>query len=236
MDTIYFDFKKAFDMVPHKRLLAKLESYGIQGKILKWVEEFLIGRNQYVVVNGERSSSGKVTSGIPQGTVLGPILFAVYINDILENLTSDGFLFADDTKVFRAITNKIDALCLQADIDSLKRWSEVWGMEFNLDKCHVLTLGKFENTKYTHRYRLGEEELEHVFAEKDLGVSIDSGLTFEEHIFNKVKTANGIVGLVRRSFSYLDARSFKKVFCAFIRPRLEYTQSVWAPYLHNTFT
>ena len=93
-------------------------------------------------MNGELSSSGSVTSGIPQGTVLGPILFVVYINDILENITSDGFLFADDTKIFRAITSRSDALHLQADIGSLKRW----GMEFNLDKCHVLTLGKFENT------------------------------------------------------------------------------------------
>ena len=106
-------------------------------------------------------------------------------------------------------------------------------MEFNLDKCHVLTLGKFENTKYTHKYRLGEEEIEHVFTEKDLGLTIDSGLTFEEHIFDKVRIANGIVGLVRRSFSYLDARSFKKLFCAFDRPHLEYAQSVWAPHLQK---
>ena len=106
-------------------------------------------------------------------------------------------------------------------------------MEFNLDKCHVLTLGKFENIKYTHRYQLGEKEIEHVFMEKDLGVTIDSGLTFDDHISNKVRVANGIVGLVRRSFSHLDPRSFKKLFCAFIRPHLEYAQSVWAPHLQK---
>ena len=233
VDTIYFDFKKAFDMVPHKRLLTKLESYGIKGKILDWIRAFLIGRNQSVLVNGELSSSGSVTSGIPQGTVLGPILFVVYINDILENITSDGFLFADDTKIFRAITSRSDALHLQADIDSLKCWSEKWGMEFNLDKCHVLTLGKFENTKYTHRYKLGGNEIEHAFSEKDIGVTIDSELTFDEHISNKVRSANGIVGLVRRSFSFLDTRSFKKLFCAFVRPHLEYAQSVWAPHLQR---
>lgn len=231
VDTIYFDFKKAFDMVPHKRLLAKLKSYGIKGKILKWIEEFLVGRNQYVTVNGEKSSSGSVTSGIPQGTVLGPILFVLYINDILENITSDGFLFADDTKIFRTITSKEDALHLQSDIDSLKEWSEKWGMEFNRDKCHVLTLGKFENTKYAHRYLIGDDEIEHVFAEKDLGVTVDSALTFDDHISNKVRVANGIVGLVRRSFTYLDTKSIKKLFCAFVRPHLEYAQSVWAPHL-----
>ena len=233
VDTIYFDFKKAFDMVPHKRLMGKLESYGIKGKILQWMKAFLIGRNQSVLVNGEKSSPGCVTSGIPQGTVLGPIIFVLYINDILENITSDGFLFADDTKIFRAITSKEDALHLQSDIDSLKFWSETWGMEFNLDKCHVLTLGKFENTKYTHRYQLGGEELEHVFTEKDLGVTIDSGLTFADHISNKTRLANAIVGLIRRSFSHLDTRSFKKLFCAFVRPHLEYAQSVWAPHLQK---
>ena len=113
VDTIYFDFKKAFDMVPHKRLLAKLESYGIKGKILDWIRAFLIGRNQSVLVNGELSSSGSVMSGIPQGNVPGPILFVVYINDILENIRSDGFIFADDTKIFRAITSRSDTLHLQ---------------------------------------------------------------------------------------------------------------------------
>ena len=121
--------KKAFDMVPHKRLLSTLQSYGISGRILTWIQEFLVGRNQYVIVNGEKSSPGSVTSGIPQGTVLGPLLFVIYINGILENITSDGFLFDDDTKIFRTITSKDDALRLQSDIDSLKEWSEDWGNE-----------------------------------------------------------------------------------------------------------
>ena len=106
-------------------------------------------------------------------------------------------------------------------------------MEFNRKKCHVLSLGKFENTKHTHRYQLGGDEIEHVFMEKDLGITIDSELTYEEHIANKVRVANGIVGLMRRSFSYLDPMSFKKLFCAFVRPHLEYGQSVWAPHLQK---
>ena len=159
VDTIYFDFKKVFNMVPHKRLIAKIEAYGIRGKVLNGIKEFLTGWQQNVMVNGDKSSGGRVTSGISQGTVLGPLLFVVYINDILENVTSDGFLFANETKLFRAITSKEDALHLQADIDTLESWSEKWGMEFNRDKCHVLTLDKFENTKHTHHYVLGGEEL-----------------------------------------------------------------------------
>ena len=106
-------------------------------------------------------------------------------------------------------------------------------MEFNRKKCHVLPLGRFEDTKHTHHYKLGGEEIEHVFTEKDLGITIDSELTYEEHIFNKIRIANGIVGLMRRSFSYLDPSSFKKLFCAFVRPHLEYGQSVWAPHLQK---
>ena len=233
VDAIYFDFKKAFDMVPHKRLMAKLKSYGVKGKLLNWIEEFLTGRQQCVIVNGERSSPGYVTSGIPQGTVLGPLLFVVYINDILENISSEGFLFADDTKIFRTITSRNNLLNLQSDIDALKEWSEEWGMEFNKGKCHVLSLGKFENIKHTHRYQLEGDEIEHVFMEKDLGITIDSEMSFEEHISNKVRVANAIVGLMRRSFSFLDPSSFKNLFCAFVRPHLEYGQSVWAPHLQK---
>ena len=192
-------------MVPHKRL----ESYGVKCKLLRWIEEFLTGRQQCVLVNGEKSSYGHVTSGIPQGTVLGPLLFVVYINDILENISSDGFLFADDTKIFKTITSRDDSLNLQADIDALRNWSLEWGMEFNKGKCHVLTLGKFENTKHTHRYQLGGDENEHVFSEKDLGITIDSELTYDDHISNKIRNANGNAGLMRRSFSYLDPLTFR---------------------------
>ena len=122
----------------------------------------------------------------PTGTVFGPLLFVVYINDILKNLSSDRFLFADDTKIFRTITSRDDSLNLQSDIDALEKWAVIWGMEFNREKCHVLTLGKFENTKHTQRYQLSGDEIEHVFTEKDLGITIDSELTFEEHISIKV--------------------------------------------------
>ena len=124
-----------------------------------------------------------------------------------------------------------DALSLQADIDELEKWSNTWLLKFNPDKCHVLTLGKFENIKYTHRYRIYGNELEHVFEEKDLGVKFDAELCFEEHISEKVKKANTIMGLIRRSFSYLSCNLFKKLYLSFVRPHLEYAQTVWPPHL-----
>ena len=230
VDCIYLDFAKAFDTVPHKRLLNKLKAYGITGAMLTWIQAFLTGRTHTVVVNGVSSETNAVISGIPQGSVLGPILFIVYINDILDNIKSDGFLFADDTKILRSIRTKDDAVALQSDIDALEEWSNKWLLRFNPKKCHVLSLGKIENTMYTMRYQVYGSEMEHVFEEKDLGVIVDSQLTFEEHITAKVKVANAMVGLIRRSFSFLSCHLFRKLYLALVRPHLEYAQVVWSPH------
>ena len=233
IDTIYFDFAKAFDSVPHRRLISKLESYGISGRVLNWIKNYLNERQQTVSVNGEKSDPVEVLSGVPQGTVLGPLLFVLYINDILDNTKSHGFMFADDTKLFRQVTSKEDALVLQSDINLLDEWSKKWLLSFNKSKCHVLTLGKFDDIMYAHRYTVADYEIEYVFQEKDLGVTVDSALSFEEHISKKVKTANSIVGLIRRSFSFLDAKSFVKLFTAFVRPHLEYAVPAWDPHLQK---
>ena len=109
----------------------------------------------------------------------------------------------------------------------------MWLLKFNTDKCHVLTMGKFENIVHTQRYTLYGDELDHVFEEKDLGVIIDMELTFEEHIATKVKKANGIMGLIRRSFSFLDGETFKKLYTSFVRAHLEYANPVWSPHLRK---
>ena len=231
VDSIYLDFSKAFDTVPHQRLLGKLESYGIRGDLHNWIKAFLCNRSQEVIVNGSKSAASAVISGIPQGTVLGPVLFVLYINDLLDNISSSGLMFADDTKIYRQITTRDDALKLQSDISKLEEWSKKWELHFNHDKCHVLTMGKFENIQHAHRYVVYDNEIEHVFEEKDLGVTIDSDLKFEDHIARKVRTANAIVGQMRRSFSFLDCDNFKRIFTAFVRPHLEYGEAVWSPHL-----
>ena len=233
VDVIYLDFEKAFDTVPHHRLLGKLTAYGMSGAVHKWVSNYLSGRTQVVSVNGTESDVGSVLSGVPQGTVLGPLLFVIYINDMLDSISSDGLLFADDTKVFRQVTSENDALQLQSDINKLEAWTKIWLLRFNADKCHVLTIGKFVNIRHTHRYKIGGTELEHVFEEKDLGVQVDAELSFDEHINAKVRIANQIMGLIRRSFAYLDAKSFVKLYTALVRPHLEYAQSVWSPHLQK---
>lgn len=233
VDTIYLDFQKAFDTVPHRRLIGKLDAYGISGNILDWIKGFLTERSQIVKVNGVESFPAPVISGIPQGSVLGPLLFLIYINDLPDAVKSYVLLFADDTKIFRCVASESDAKELQEDIDSLQNWSDKWLLRFHPDKCHVLTLGKLENIKFTKRYTILQQELEHVDIEKDLGVSFDSNLTFEQHISAKVNKANSIVGLIRRSFTYLDCKLFKKLYTTFVRPHLEYGQAVWSPHLRK---
>ena len=146
-------------------------------------------------------------------------------------MKSDVFLFADDTKIARQVKTVSDSQILQDDLDSLSNWSNNWLLEFNADKCHVLTIGKIENITHTHKYVINGEELEHVFEEKDLGVTVDFEMSFSEHICLKVKKANAIMGLIRRSFSFLDVALFRKLYTTFVRPHIEYAQVVWSPFL-----
>ena len=186
-----------------------------------------------VKVNNEESEKGEVLSGVPQGSVLGPLLFVLYINDLPESVCSSLYLFADDTKLLKTINNVEDSLILQKDIDALEEWSRKWLLKFHPDKCHVLTIGKLCNIAHAHPYALENQVLEHVFSEKDLGVTFDSNLTFEEHIMNKIKKANSMVGMIRRSFSYLSPDLFRQLYSTFVRPHLEYAQVVWHPKLRK---
>ena len=235
VDTIYFEFAIAFNGAPHKRLPGKLKSCGINEKVSEWIRAFLSNRRQIVIVNGMKSDPATVLSGIPQGSVLGPILVVIYINNLPEVVKSSTYVFADDTKIFRQITTKEDALHLQSDIISLEQWSQKWLLTFHPKKCHVLTLGKFCNITHTEKNTLLRKELEHDFEQEDLGVILDAELKFDEHILVKVKKANAMAGLIRRTFSYLDGLLFKKLFTTFVRPHLESGQVILTPYLKKIY-
>ena len=229
-DTVYLDFAKAFDSVPHRRLLGKLQSYGITGNLHRWIEAFLVGRIQRVCVNGKLSSEETVLSGIPQGSVLGPLLFVVYINDLPTQLNCSSLMFADDTKIFSRIQSHDDAYKLQDNLRKLEQWSHDWLLVFHPDKCKILTVGRHEDIVYAHNYTLFGQLLEHIDEEKDLGVIIDSELTFESHITAKVKKGNQMMGLIRRVFSFLGKEMFLRLYTSFVRSHLEFSQVVWAPW------
>ena len=135
VDLTFLDFCKAFDKVPHRRLLNKLKHYGITGNLVKWIEQWLTKRNQQVTLENHVSNKLPVKSGVPQGTVLGPLMFLLYINDIDENISSTVWLFADDCVMYRIIDSLEDSLCLQRDLSTILSWTKKWQMQLNIDKC-----------------------------------------------------------------------------------------------------
>jgi len=141
VDVIYCDFAKAFDSVPHKRLLRKLQDCGVGGRLLRWVEAFLTDRRQRVVLNGVKSAWASVISGVPQGSVLGPLLFVIFVNDLPDVVNSSVQLFADDTKIYGPVSHASGVESLQSDLDALVRWSARWQLPFNIAKCHSLHIG-----------------------------------------------------------------------------------------------
>ena len=133
-------FAKAFDKVPHRRLLVKLKHYNLNQQVTGWIESLLSSRTQRVVVDGYMSQEAPVLSGVPQGTVLGPLLFLIFINDITENVSSQIRLFADDCLIYREIWSPSYCSLLQKDLDTLVKWSKTWGMMFNIKKCNVISI------------------------------------------------------------------------------------------------
>ena len=169
VDVAYLDFSKAFDSVPHQRLLKKTQAHGISGNLLKWIGSFLTDRKQCVSINGAKSDWADALSGIPQGSVLGPILFVIYINDLPDVLEGCVKIFADDTKVFTHIQEPKDGEVLQRDLDSLGSWSEEWQLKFNVAKCGIIHYGRQENpVTYNMCSGTTRQDLEVIEEEKDL--------------------------------------------------------------------
>ena len=230
VDVIYLDFAKAFDKVPHKRLLSKLKGYGIKGKIYDWIKDFLSNRKQRVVINGKFSHWIRVTSGIPQGSVLGPILFLIFINDLPDVLNCCMKLFADDAKLYMPIINCHDEEILQQNLDNSDKWAEIWDMDFNTKKCKHMRLGaKTPLQQYTMKSGVERVNLEQVTSEKDLGVTVDNKLLFREHISKKSAIANRNLGIIFKSFTYLDKEMFLCLYKSLVRPHFEYATTVWSP-------
>ena len=221
---------KAFDTVPHQRLLRKLESYGITDPLLSWISDFLNNRVQRVIVNGTPSPWSKVLSGIPQGSVLGPLLFIIFINDICESLSSSAYLFADDTKLFRIIKEDKDTELLQSDIDTIMKWSDKWLLRFNKEKCKLLSVNGSISRNYYINTSDASYKLDIVSSEKDIGVTFDSSLEFDQHISEKINKANSLCAMIRRSYKFLNCKMFLPSYKALVRSHLEYGNSVWSPY------
>ena len=214
---------------PHRRLLLKLQSYGLKNNIFCWIKDFLHGRVQRVKVGASFSSDANVLSGIPQGSILGPLLFNIYINDLPNNINSHIKIFADDTKIFNSSHN---SKLLQKDINSLLEWSDIWQLKFNFAKCKVLHCGLGnENKEYFFNTDTSNVKINSCSEEKDLGVIFDDKLLFDKHINKCISKANQVLGVIKRSFESKDASLILKLYKSMVRPHLEYANNIWSPHL-----
>jgi len=225
-----FDYSKAFDSVPHQRLISKLEALGIRDNLSMWLLNFLSNCLQRVVLNGHLSSWVPVVSGVPQGSVLGPLLFILYVNDIPDMTECNVRMFANDTKIYSVIWNFDDHLKLQSDVDRLLRWSHLWLLRFNIAKCRIGNSVSFSYSMLDGTTNLPLEITE-VQEERDLGVWCSKDLKPSLQCRKAAVKAMQVLGLLKRSFKLTSVDLMIFLYKMYVRPHLEYCIQVWSPYL-----
>lgn len=233
IDCIFIDFAKAFDTVSHKLLLYKLKSLNLDANILKWLECFLTNRTQYVAANDCNSTQCPVTSGVPQGSVLGPLLFLIYINDLPTTISSTIRLFADDCVLYREIFHPTDQTVLQSDIDKISTWCDTWLMKLNTSKCKVMRVSRQKHNTTACTYILNRVPLIKVSCYKYLGVYISDNLSWKTHIEHIANDANRMLGFLRRNFALAPTDVKLVLYKTLVRPKLEYASSIWDPHVNS---
>ena len=225
----YVDFQRAFDSISHSKLLHKLISYGISGNLLLWIKAFLYGRTQAVRVGSSISQRCQIISGVPQGSVLGPILFNAFINDIadlFDPLTCTLKLFADDLKLFTEVTNQNSAANFQSNLNSIYSWSLIWQIGISLTKSFIFEIG----IPHSHQpFSIGTTVLTSPLTIRDLGIIVDPQLKFSNHILEMVKKANQRAALIHRSFLSKNTNNLILAYKTYVRPLLEYASPIWNP-------
>ena len=226
VDVVYIDFCKAFDTVSHQKLILKIEKYGITGNLLSWISDFLSERSQQVKVNDSLSMEKVVQSGVPQGSVLGPTLFLMYINDLLDlDIRSHILLFADDVKLYNVSS---DNHVLACDLNLISEWSTKWQLKVSLEKCCVLHLGR---ANPRHIYEISGQQLQVRTEVNDLGVTFSKNLSSSVYCNIIVKKARMLSNLIIRSFLSRNPEIIMRAFLIYVRPVLEYATVVWNPNL-----
>ena len=227
-DVLFLDFAKAFDSVDHTILLKKLRSYGISGNMYNWFTDYLRGCTQRVVVDGATSEWSQVTCGVPQGSILGPMLFLLFINDLPDIIppSTSTCLYADDTKLYKAIRSRQDCDLLQESLSLTDDWSKQSNIDFNASKCKVLTISRRKSLIET-KYHLGSTELVRVDSEVDLGITVTKKLSWNQHIIQIVSKANKMLGLLQRTCPLLTDRVARRtLYLSLVKSQLGYATEV----------
>lgn len=230
VDSIYTDFRKAFDKVNHSLLCQKLSWYGIHGNLLRWVQSYLMNRSQLVTIKGFKSTPVPIKSGVPQGSHLGPLFFIIFINDLTSRLKCPCLLYADDLKVFSNINEMDDCVTLQNDAISIADWCKNNCMHLHVDKCFVMSFTNKRSTVHFD-YTIDGQTLQRKSVTKDLGVYFDKKLTFREHYDHIVLKAYKTLGFITRATKDFQRPStFISLFNTLVRSTLEYGCVIWSPY------
>ena len=232
VDVVYLDFSKAFDKVDFKVLLRKLYHIGIRGKLLSWIEAFLTGRTLYVVIDGVKSLPCPVLSGVPQGSVLGPLLFLILIMDIDKDVKKASVKsFADDTRVLKSISNSDDINVLQSELHIVYSWAGMNNLQFNNTKFELIQYGKDQNLKSEANYlTVSNQCITKKDIITDLGVLMSDDATFKPHVTDVVNSAKKLVSWIYRSFKTRSATAMLTLWKSMILPKLEYCSQLWSPF------
>ena len=228
--AVYIDYKRAFDCVSHSKLLLKLRSYGISGQLFNWIANFLQNRTQQTRVGSSLSNITDLTSGVVQGSVIGPLLFVLFINDVACLFNDSSCvckLYADDLKLYTVLESKVDCDKLQSKLNEICVWSDTWQLKISYKKCNFMYIG---NTDCRVNMLLNDNVLQLVSDVKDLGVTVDAHLTFNKHIDQVVARAFIRSNLIHKCFVSRDVPTLLRAFLVYVRPVLEYASCVWSPY------
>jgi ribonucleases P/MRP protein subunit RPP40 len=229
--VIYLDFSRAFDTVVHSKLLTKLSAFGIKGHILNWCSAFLSNRSHLVIANDCFSPFLPVLSGVPQGTVLGPLFFLIYINDLpLSVLSSKVHLFADDLKLCKEISSPLDIQLLQADLDRVHKWSQTWQLKLNTSKSSCIQIGP---NPIPTAYTLNNTPLDTVQTQRDLGITVASSNKSSAHCRAIANKALSALQIITRCFHNRSLSFQIQLYKIYVRPIIEFASPTWSPHLQS---
>lgn len=227
--SVFLDFAKVFDTVSHTKLLHKLGAYGVRGDVLAWVKAFLSNRSQRVRVGSTFSNSVRVTSGVPQGTVLGPLLFLLYINDLHESIETDCSFFADDAKLYTVCKKTVGTVkTLARSLESVNKWAKTWQLSLSVPKCTVFCFGRAQVVPV---YKIGDNSLETQSDVTDLGVLLSKTGKASNHCLKVSKKGLQMVSMIYRMFRCRNRQFLVDMFRIYVLPTVAYNSSVWSPYL-----